>query len=215
MFTNDLPLIIAISILIFIVVFASLYFHSRRSAIWRRFARRHRLNFSETEGKPRVEGEVGNHRMRLFVSDFSSDTGMMGVEVTEMAVSLDGLPRQIVIEPTAGLLFNSLATNLEDRTLLTGDDRFDSTFRMFGDDPAEVKSYLTPTRRDVLLRLADSNPGCDVEVSGDAVRIRSRNSGVRFRKLDAQLIALVEAAGTLNGVSRHNGSALESASLSP
>lgn len=183
------------------VLIATVYLRSRRTSVWRRFARRYDLRYRETDGHPKVSGQLGHRDVELAVSESSSDTGILGVEVTEMNICLHGLPEGLKVEPTPGVLFDSLVTSLEERTLLTGNDEFDSRFRISGADDQQVKEYMTSRRQQCLMALADSFPGCDIEVSEGAARIRSRETGARHQQLDRRLIKLVQCAATLDGKS--------------
>lgn len=176
------------------VVAATVILRRQRHRTWRRLARRHRLAYrSDASGRPRVTGSINGRPCRLAVSNESSDTGIAGVEVVELTVEArTSAPPGLEI--TEGTSVDPLV-GVE--SVATGDSTFDERLRVTGKDPEAIRTYLTPRRRQTILRLFDEVEPDHVEMTGDELTIRRRRAVSRLETIEADLALLLDTAHRL------------------
>ncbi len=127
----------------------------RRRNTWKTFARKYGFRFKP--GPPvSVEGQVQGRTFRLYTSETSSDTGLLGVEVVGMSLApLATVPEDLEV-------VNAGASRAAERagyqTVKTGDEAFDEKAAALAVDVDRADSFLNAKRRAALLELV-SFPG--------------------------------------------------------
>jgi hypothetical protein len=187
-------------LILFLVVLAVLtvVLRRQRHRAWRAFARRYDLVFHrESNGRPVVTGDIDGRPCRLAISTESSDTGIVGAEVIELSLTgRFGAPDGLDIQP--GTSNDPLI--LDDEPIATGDDAFDGVVRILGDDPAQIRSFLTPVRREALRPLFEETDWDSAELRGAELRIRQRRAISRVEVIEAGLHALLETSRRLEAL---------------
>ena len=176
------------------VVAATVILRRQRHRTWRRLARRYRLAYRrDSSGRPRVTGSINGRHCRLAVSNESSDTGIAGVEVVELTVEA-----RAAVPPTLEI---TEATSVDPlvgvESVATGDGDFDEKLRVTGKDIEAIRSFLTPDRRQAVLRLFDEAGPDHVEVKGAELTIRRRRAVSRLETIEADLALLLDTAHRL------------------
>ncbi len=165
----------------------------RRRDVWRSFAARHGLALgSDDEGRPRVEGAVGGRPVTVSLSRESSDTGVLGVEVVELAVgTVAPAPETLAVRrlPLAGEVVE------EEASVETGDERFDRLAEVRCDQPDAARDFLDPQRREALAALLDLDAAAGL--AGGRLYVRRRRAVARLGSLEADLALLRRTAERL------------------
>lgn len=170
---------------------------SRRRDVWRRFARRKGLGYSEpTPGRPVLSGAIDGHPVKLALADSGSDQG--GVVVTVFSLGVPGLPAALQVHQ-GGL--TGAAEKLIEGTIATGDAEFDRIAVVHAADPEDARTFLTPARRAAIRELFARNVNDRAGLEDGDLFIESRQIGARIEGLEAQLAALLRTARALEGAS--------------
>jgi hypothetical protein len=143
--------------------------------------------------RPSLSGTVDGRRLRVRErADNESDW----IDY-ELGV-LHGLPSGLTIKtahvgsrvPVVGTLLSGGRTHIE-----TGDDRFDRSFVVVGDDPAEARDFLTDERRAVLVWLAQECPG--FRLKNGELKYRFGGDTDQIENVARPAHAMIEAARVL------------------
>lgn len=164
----------------------------RRRDVWRRFAARHGLELgADGDGRPTVGGGLDGRRVTVAVSRESSDTGVLGVEVVELAVET-AAPAPATLDVRRRPLAGEIA---ERDGVETGDERFDRLAKVSCDDPDVARRFLGPRRREALAALLDLDAAAGLE--GRRLYVRRRRAVSRLGSLEADLELLRRTAARL------------------
>ena len=133
-----------------VLVVLTIFLRRRRTNTWKLFARKY--GFAWRPGPPAlVEGQVQGRPFRLYTSESSSDTGLLGVEVVGMSLGLlSTVPEDLEV-------VNAAAVRAAERPgyskVETGDEAFDQDAAVVARDENRAISFLNPRRRAALLEL--------------------------------------------------------------
>jgi len=133
-----------------VLAFLTFFLRRRRSNTWKQFARKY--GFAWRPGPPAfVEGQVQGRPFRLYTSETSSDTGLLGVEVVGMSLGLlSTVPEDLEI-------VNAGAVRAAERpgyaSVKTGDEGFDHDAVVVARDANGAITFLNHRRRAALLEL--------------------------------------------------------------
>lgn len=164
----------------------------RRRGVWRRFAARHGLRLgADGGGRPAIGGEVDGRHLSVAMSRESSDTGVLGVEVVEVAVRTAApAPASLHVRrrPLAGEVAQRDGVE-------TGDEGFDRLAEVRCDDPDAARRFLDRSRREALAALLDLDAAAGLD--GDRLYVRRRRAVARLGSLEADLALLRRTAERL------------------
>lgn len=145
--------------------------------------------------RPSLSGSVDGRRLRVRErADNESDWIDYDLGV------LHGLPSGLTIKtahigsrvPVVGTLLRGGRTHIE-----TGDDRFDRSFVVTGDDPAAVQGFLTDERRAILVWLGQECPG--FRLKNGELKYRFGGDTEQLGNIARPARAMIEAARVLVG----------------
>lgn len=188
-----------VAAVVVLVAVGTLVLSRRRVAVWRRFARAHRLTYDRDDhGDPRVTGEIDGRTLRLEVMAESSDRGWFAVEPVELSLTT-------AVEPPPGLQVaprTAIDKVVGEEGIETGDPVFDRLARVSGDDSDRVRNFLTAPRRAAVASLLEAVGSDPVGMRGATLFIRRRRALSRREVLERDLRTLLEAARGIDGASR-------------
>ena len=155
---NSLQLALIIAAIVAVMLLFTWWMGRRREHVWQQFARANGLEFLHGRHGPEVRGTIGGRDLALQCARRSSDRGELGAEEVKLVRQLHGpLPRDLQVASRP--LIESEEKHAA-ATIPTGDETFDSKTHVTARDPDELKNYLTPARREALLKiLSMGDPG--------------------------------------------------------
>lgn len=168
----------------------------RRAAVWRRFARRRGLHVvPATKDRPMaVRGKVDGRAFELTLAAQGSDRGELGTEVEEMTLE-SGVeaPAGLSVEPAPPFEVGGEGASAGD----LGHSELESLARIDGEDREALERFLTPVRRQGLMRLL-AMEGVDASgLRGSTLFVRARRGVSRIDQLEHDLCVLVSVARQL------------------
>lgn len=108
---------------------------------------------------PRISGEIEDRKVKLWVKQETTGTGRHKrttlYTILEVPLKAD-LPDGINL--TYDGILSSIGEWFGDQDVKAGDEEFDRWVDVEGDDPEEIKSYLTPERRKALKLFIEKFP---------------------------------------------------------
>lgn len=167
---------------------------SRRQGVWRRFARRYRLEYSEPQpGQPRVTGRIDQRAVRLALADSGSDRE--GTYATVLTLAMNApFPK---LEVHQGGLLSVAERAIDGDVVETGDAQFDQQAVVHAASAQEARQFLTPVRRQALAHLLTLNPNYRTGLERGQLYIESRHARTELPDLIDQLNALRNTADAL------------------
>jgi hypothetical protein len=187
---------------LFVIVISAVLIQRRKTA-WQRFARKHGLRYEAGSDGLAVYGRIENRGFQLgTLSSAGSDTGALGIEEIQMSLEVHGEIPQGLELSEGGAIVGGALKMVEENIIETGDDEFDRAVVVRGNRADEVLRYLTPARKQAVLRLSSVAAGTGDATFGMAnskVHIRQRDRISRSAELDRGLARLIAAARELDG----------------
>lgn len=148
---------LAAVIIVLIAGGASWLLQRRRSDVWGRFAKRHRLQFVRGADGVRVEGHWKGREFLLSAQHRGSDAEFVGMQPTRMELRPRiTVPHSIIVtgvEPAIGHLAEKLGADL----IEPQNSEWEPFTLVDEGDPAAAHAFLTPARRRALLELASAS----------------------------------------------------------
>jgi hypothetical protein len=190
-------LAVVLTLIAVAVVVSAALLRGRRQ-VWARFARRHGFDYSTDAARIEVRGIIDNRGLRLFTPDESSDVGELGIQEVRMQVGLHGqLPPGIHISRLAG--WAGASESLAGLPAIsTGDEQFDQQVFVQSEDPDRARRYLTPERRELVLKLVSDSQANDAGLDGASLFIADREMIADQRRIDERLRLLLSLAPGLD-----------------
>jgi len=189
-----------LTLIVVVVAVVTVVLRRQRHRAWRAFARHWGLDYRrDPSGRPEVTGHVDGRPCRLVVGNQSSRTNLVGVELIEL--SLDGLfraPSDLDIRPARGV--DPLL--LQDPGIDTGDPAFDDALRVTGDDLDRVREFLSPARREAILRLFDGTDWDSAEFRESRLLVRHRRAVSRPEIIDDAMRTLLDVSRRLEALAK-------------
>lgn len=185
--------------LIAVIVFVSIALIRSRKRIWARFARRHGLRYEHgTPARIQVDGTVQGRAFRLFTPDASSDSGELGIQEVQMRVGLHGrFPAAIRTSRVEGWV--GAVDRMSDLTAVpTGDEQFDRKVFVQSQDAEHVRQYLTPARRESILKLVSDARTDDAGLDGSNLFIQDREMVASLDRIEERLQLMLSLAPSLD-----------------
>lgn len=155
----------------------------RRRDLWRRFARRHRLERVDSAVGRFFSGYDDGRAIEIGSAPEGSDDLTGAIEHTTIRTPLRGpLPAGLVIQRADGVV-GTVQRSLATDPIPTDDRQFDAQFVARADDEQALRAYLTPRRRAALQGLLVES-GRDVNVREGRLVIRDRELALSMDRLD-------------------------------
>lgn len=179
--------------IILVVMIVSMLVMRARLNVWKLFARRHNFKIEQDGDFPRVTGSMGSRAFELSVRrESSSDSGVLGLELLRMAISLHGAPPKLVVDRASGMAGTS-ESDLDPEATSTGDAAFDTAFVVTVGGEGDLAA-LTSARREALLRLAEEYPECSILLESGQLALLNHSAGIRRGMLEDWCAGLKSAA---------------------
>lgn len=190
----------AIAVVMAVIVATALLswlLHRRRRNVWRRFARARGLTFAEHTQGPSVSGQIGGREIDVSTTPTSSDQGAGAVAVIRMSVSLHGVPSDMIVESTPGVIGD--LTRLAEDQIHFEQDSFNRDVLVYGGNERSIRDYWNLDRQQAFLQFVHDCK-CDRTVIQDAtIALELRDILSNRSQLEELLNRLLCVAPQLDG----------------